>query len=227
MQPRCVRDKGVANLCEHKWYPVAYLPGQSNMEMTFESAQFDADLFALANDETFEKKTATVMETQTLKIASDTHKATLETAVAITAAMLTINGLAQAAAGATATAGEYTVGDSTQASANDPFTTEITFGDTDLTEVEVHVERTEELETIDVNNQQTFVGSAILKWPVYASGEETKAAGVKGYVLMHIYKCRVTAFPGLTLWSSPFVWQHTSKPSLNGETPYYMDNLPC
>lgn len=54
----------------------------------------------------------------------------------------------------------------------------------------------ETLSTIQVDNQQTFVGEAMLKWPVYSSGEEVKAAGVKGYMLMHIYKCRCTAMPG-------------------------------
>lgn len=54
----------------------------------------------------------------------------------------------------------------------------------------------EDASTIQVDNQQTFVGEAILRWPVYSSGEEIKAAGVKGYCYMHIYKCRCTAMPG-------------------------------
>ena len=37
-------------------YPVAYLPGQSTMEMTFESSQFDADLFALATNTEFKSE---------------------------------------------------------------------------------------------------------------------------------------------------------------------------
>ena len=52
------------------------------------------------------------------------------------------------------------------------------------------------VETAKIDNQQTFVGEAILRWPVYSSGEEVKAAGVKGYCMMHIYKCRCTAMPG-------------------------------
>ena len=31
---------------------------------------------------------------------------------------------------------------------------------------------------------------------VYSSGEEIKAAGVKGYLYMKIFKCRCTAAPG-------------------------------
>ena len=51
-------------------YPVAYLPGQSTMEMTFESAQFDADLFALASNTEF--KTESVELWGTANIAAET-----------------------------------------------------------------------------------------------------------------------------------------------------------
>ena len=62
--------------------------------------------------------------------------------------------------------------------------------------VEINYCYVQNVDTIKVDNQQTFVGEAILRWPVYSSGEEIKAAGVKGYAMMHIYKCRCTAMPG-------------------------------
>lgn len=34
---------------EHKWFPVAVIPGNSTFTMNFTCGQFDADLFAMAN----------------------------------------------------------------------------------------------------------------------------------------------------------------------------------
>lgn len=44
--------------------------------------------------------------------------------------------------------------------------------------------------------QVVFCLVMVVKWPVYANGQETKAAGVKGYVLEKIFKCRATQMPG-------------------------------
>lgn len=184
--------------------PVAYLPGQSTLEMTFESAQFDADLFALATNQTFEKKTVTVTDFFEVEVKAD-KTATIETPYAVkgtgaaAGTVVNINGL-KVAAGDTPAAGEFTVGDSTGGESGASFKTVITFVD-DLAgkTISVYVDREVEADTITVDNQQTFVGNALLKWPVYSSGDEEglSAGGVKGYLYQKIFKARCTAQPGM------------------------------
>ena len=49
---------------------------------------------------------------------------------------------------------------------------------------------------IQIDNKTTAVGELIAKWPVYSSGEEGNAGGVKGHLIMQVYKCRITQMPG-------------------------------
>lgn len=271
-------------------YPVAYLPGQSTMEMTFESAQFDADLFALATNTEFKDDKVEVWGHAEVDAEPEQENSTQSTFIIeseddLTGAKFYINGYAPAdgvagaltsasggdsetgTAGATVDVFEYTaktlqngdnpqrlglyVNTATEQSATPVYVlttdTEAQSGTTyyekkaksnlangvntvagfdvlpseadestgtyktkiilatsgtDIVglkkgeRLSVDWYREETLSTIQVDNQQTFVGEAMLKWPVYSSGEEIKAAGIKGYMLMHIYKCRCTAMPG-------------------------------
>ena len=52
-------------------YPVAYLPGQSTMELQMTSGQFNADLFAMANARTFGQKARSIFKTEHLTIAEN------------------------------------------------------------------------------------------------------------------------------------------------------------
>ena len=265
-------------------YPVAYLPGQSTMEMTFESAQFDADLFALATNTEFTKQDVEVWGSAVLEATEDDQtEFVIESEKDLTKAHFYINGFNQIGVEAGALGantqtyevasleagdspkekglyvkdsnGNYVLTDDTEiqsgveyyelkktensgSSTEGGTTNTETFTPTDNQKKDVNTVAgfkvlettkdastgvyktrivlkgkdgegiakgdqldvsyvyTENIDTIQVDNQQTFVGEAILKWPVYASGEETKAAGVKGYMIMHIYKCRCTAMPG-------------------------------
>lgn len=184
--------------------PVAYLPGQSTLEMTFESAQFDADLFALATNQTFAKETVTVTDFFEVEVASG-GTATLETPYAVkgtgaaAGTAVNINGVV-VAEGETPAAGEYTIADSTGGTDGASYRTVLTFGDNLAGKtISVYVDRNVEADTITVDNQQTFVGNAVLKWPVYSSGDEEglSAGGVKGYLYQKIFKARCTAQPGM------------------------------
>lgn len=303
-------------------YPVAYLPGQSSMEMTFESAQFDADLFALATNTAFKDEIVEVWGTAV--IPAETKNQTefiVESNKDLTGATFYINGYAAAVGRATTTGAANYVQETTvtgnpkelklyeklarmltsdtvvqsgkdyflsptdttaitqtegadpaangwyekASDATAPITVFVPTEDTtavenkayykfapsaatgastagtmvsgEISETGVHttapfnvnasvmdavtntyktrikladgdgIEIGDELvvsyvtkehhDTILVDNQQTFVGEAILRWPVYASGDETgQAGGVKGYVMMHIFKGRCTAMPG-------------------------------
>lgn len=174
--------------------------------MTFESAQFDADLFALASNQTFADDTVTVMDAFELPVVGG--KVTLTTSYAVKPAtagdsdpVVSINGL-KLGTGQSADEGKFLVGESTGGTDGAAYSTEITFNATDVANVgsvTVYVERTlTGVQAITVDNQQTFVGSCLLKWPVYSSGDEEglSAGGVKGYMFRKIFKCRCTAAPG-------------------------------
>lgn len=47
-----------------------------------------------------------------------------------------------------------------------------------------------------VDNRSTAMGEVICKWPVYGSSDVCTDSAIRGYVLMKIFKARVTAAPG-------------------------------
>lgn len=174
------------------------------MEMTFESAQFDSDLFALATNQTFDKEVVDVTDFYEVVISAE-KTAELATPYAVkgtgaaAGTEVNINGLT-VAKGETPEAGQFVVADSTGGVDGAAFKTVLTFADNLAGKtISVYVDRKVEADTITVDNQQTFVGNALLKWPVYSSGDEEglAAGGVKGYLYQKIFKARCTAQPGM------------------------------
>ena len=171
------------------------------MEMQCTSGQFNADLFAMANGQNFTEQTMCIPYTQNVELVKATEGATSTTYTFTTkgkvAADLTnypviVNGMED---GDGVEAGTYkaTVG-------TDRNSITIVVGDytneEDIKYLDVtyYVEQT--VKKIDIDNKSTAVGSLVAKWPVYSSGEEGNAGGVKGHLLMHVGKCRITAMPG-------------------------------
>lgn len=171
-------------------FPSAYLPGKSTMEMQMTSGEFNADLFAMANDREYVTETYQVPHSATLTVVNKTATIKLPQSVKDT---ITISGLTKA--DTSATAGSFTVEETAGGEGNEKYTVTLTFGD-DLDEVEMTYFASETANVIKVSNDTAAMGELIAKWPVYANGTETKAAGVKGYVLLNIFKCRVTQMPG-------------------------------
>ena len=185
-------------------YPVAYLPGQSTMEMQCTSGQFNADLFAMANGQNFKDSIMYVPFTKTIEIQAGVSSYTLEvqgTLVNTEAHPITIDGMEKVKDAGTGSleAGFYKVGEPT-AGTEGKYTAAITLGDTANDEGVNYISVTYYVQTdvkkIDIDNKSTAVGSLIAKWPVYSSGEEGNAGGVKGHLLMQVGKCRITAMPG-------------------------------
>lgn len=199
--------------------------------MTFESAQFDADLFALASNQTFGKGKVKVFETYEVTVSAS-NEAQLETPYSVKAdgveggPVVSINGMTS---GATASAGVYAIANSTGGESGAAFKTKLTFAADDGLAgktIEVYIEReVDQVDNIIVDNQQTFVGECILRWPVYSSGDEDglSAGGVKGYIYWRFFKCRVTSAPGYLI--VPFYIAIYINLPLNGESRY--GNLPC
>lgn len=181
-------------------YPVAYLPAASTLEMQLTSGQFDTSLFALANGGDFEADSTYKMPvTENLAVTSGI--VTLGTTENVTASDVVINGMDRVT-GSTPAAGKFAVATTgTEA----PYTTTITFNATDFADgdiVEVHYALTKSnAVSLNVTNDRAAIGEAILRWPVYNGGENVSqatfnGASIKGYVLMRVYRCRITAVPG-------------------------------
>ena len=47
-----------------------------------------------------------------------------------------------------------------------------------------------------IDNTTSVIGEALLRWPVYNSGDDCSDSGIKGYAEMRIFRCRVTQAPG-------------------------------
>jgi len=178
-------------------YPVAYLPGQSTMEMQATSGQFNADLFAMANNQVFENKTYAVPYTAMYDIDEAANTVEIESDASIVDT-IEISGMTK---GDAAAAGVFAVAETAPGEDNANYKTVVTlFADDvnalDAKEIEITYYINRQANVIEVDNKSAAVGELLAKWPVYATGDESDAAGVKGYVLMKVYKCRVTAMPG-------------------------------
>lgn len=172
-------------------FPVTYLPGQSTMEMQATSGQFNADLFAMSNNKTFSVQSYSVPYTAVYAVSAGTHTVEIMTDASIKDTII-VDGLEK---GETAAEGKFKVEETTP-SGGGQYKTTITLGDTDIEEVEVTYYVVKDANVIEIDNKTAAVGELIAKWPVYATGDESDAAGVKGYVLVKVHKCRVTAMPG-------------------------------
>jgi len=47
-----------------------------------------------------------------------------------------------------------------------------------------------------IDNKKVATGEAVLKWPIYASGEDCTDSSIKGYVILYMYRARLTRLPG-------------------------------
>lgn len=171
-------------------FPVAYLPGQSTMEISLTQGQFNADLFALANDRQFEKKAYNIFITEHPTIDATSHKAALTHTAA--EGTVSIRGLEE---DDSAAAGKFVVSDVT-ATETVPAHSEITFYSDEEGEIEISYEFTvADAEVIEVDNKSTAMGEAIFRWPVYGAAEDCTDSAIKGYIVMRVYRCRVTQMP--------------------------------
>ena len=67
----------------------------------------------------------------------------------------------------------------------------------DGAEVEVSYEYTvADAQVIEIDNKTSAIGEAVFKWPVYGDSQDCTDSAIKGYIVMHLYRCRVTQMPG-------------------------------
>jgi hypothetical protein len=175
-------------------FPVAYLPGQSTMEISMTSGQFNAELFALANGSNFnEDDTYTTFTTEHLIPDATAHTITLKnTPLENTVSIAGMKQGSAAAEESPATEGQEAT-DATFAVSGKT----ITLPESIEGEVEVSYEYTVAgAKVAMIDNATSAIGEAVFKWPVYNSGEDCTDASIKGYVIMRVFRCRVTQMPG-------------------------------
>ena len=174
-------------------FPVAYVPGQGTLEMQLTSAQFNADLFAMANGVAFADDADFRMPlTEYVTVGAD-HTATLSQTPLENS--IQINGMTQ----------DVEAGKEHATTKLTTFAVEgkkITFGEDITGTIEVYYEvESAGAKSVNIDNMTAASGEAICKWPVYAAGDDCAKNAVKGYAIMQVYKARVTAMPGFKLRS--------------------------
>ena len=132
-------------------------------------------------------------------IDATTHKAVLTHKAA--EGTVSIRGLEE---DESASAGKFVVAD-VEATQTVPAHSEITFNSDEEGEIEISYEFTvDDAEVIEVDNKSTAMGEAIFRWPVYGAAEDCTDSAIKGYIVMRVYRCRVTQMPGFdTSYKSP------------------------
>ena len=149
------------------------------------SAQFNSEMFAMANNSNFTESAFTDMFTEYVDVDATTHTATLYYTPIENS--IFIRGLTQ---DDTVGEGKYTV-TTTGGATTLAFNTDVS-GD-----VEVTYERSvANAHVMELDNQESAIGEVIFKWPVYSSSSDCSDSAIKGYYVVHVFRCRVTALPG-------------------------------
>lgn len=148
-----------------------------NVEMQVTSAKFEADLFAMTNATSF--KTESNFELPVHEHLTVSSEKTVTLAQTPKDGSVSIGNLVADT--------DFTVAEKI-----------VTLtAETAGTEIDVEYVTETSAEVAEITNKSSAVGTAILKYPVYASGDDCTEAGVIGYALVKVYKARVTAQPGL------------------------------
>lgn len=170
--------------------------------MQITSGKFEAELFSMANGTEFTDNASYTMPCVE-HVHPDSNGEVILTNVP-TASSLYIEGMTMVAYNATLASGQYKLktngasektlvfymGDST---ANPVVPPDVPTG----VNVEVHYEYTQAVKEAMIDNRSSAIGEAILVWPVYASSDDCSvSSSIIGYVVMKVFRCRVTAAPG-------------------------------
>jgi len=167
-------------------YPVAYLPGQSTFEMSITSGKFEADLFVMTNATNFTKNQSYQMPiTEVLTVDGQNQVDLAHTPVTGSVSIAGMEETAQSVV-----SGKFKVDTSGEI-------VKIQFYAGDIAnDVTVSYFYIVEAQEANIDNRSSAMGEAIMKYPVYGSGDDCTDSSIIGYVLVHVYKCRVTTQPG-------------------------------
>jgi hypothetical protein len=177
--------------------PLAFIDSDMTSEITFASAQFTLDMFAMANAAAITEGDYGTLESGLYTVDS-TLKVTLPFEVkAGSVKVLRPAGLAE---DTTLAAGKFTV-TITAATAQADGSTEIAFNSGDVAandEIRVaYIRRVVNASKVAVTTESTTAKGALwAHWPVYSSGSDCSESAKKGILHYCMKRCRATALPG-------------------------------
>ena len=177
-------------------FPLAYIDTDSTLEFQFESAQFDLEIFEMANGVSQEEGDFVMLDSNRFDVTTGL-KITIP--YEVKEGSVVIRGLEEAQ---TAVAGKFSVAITASAAAVDGSTV-ITFYEGDVTVGQVvrvaYQRRVVSASKVPVKTTSTTAkGSLFAHWPLYSDGTNCADAAVKGYLHLYIPRVRVTALPGFS-----------------------------
>ena len=177
-------------------FPLAYIDTDSTLELTFESAKFQTEIFEMANGVTTVEGDFGAFESKRYDVETGL-KVTLP--FEVKEGSVVIRGMEEAAAAA---AGKYKV-TITASTADTAGKTEITFNTGDVEVGQTirlgYNRRIVSAAKVPVlTTSTTAKGELWCHWPLYSDGTSCADASVKGMLHLHMYRCRVTALPGFS-----------------------------
>jgi len=174
-------------------YPVAYLPGQSTFEMSITSGKFEADMFVMTNATEFKKNAAYEMPiTETLDIDGANEIELSHTPITGTVSIGGLEETAQTPSHSDVPGQK----DTFKVTTNGGITKVIFAAGSVAKDVTVSYFYAVEAQEANIDNRSSARGEAVMKYPVYGSGEDCTESSIIGHVLVRVYRCRVTAQPG-------------------------------
>ena len=178
--------------------PLGFIETGATQEVTFASAEFDLEMFEMANASHITKGDFSTFETDLFAVAAD-HTVTLP--FEVQAGSVKIRNLEETTE-TTPTTGKFKVA-ITAATENAAGSTTITFAEADVTtgdEMRVGYKRRV------VNGDRLLVkttattakGELYLHYPISTSGDDCTEQNTKGYLHIYFPKVRATALPGFS-----------------------------
>lgn len=167
-------------------FPLAVLPGNSTFTMSFTSAQFDADMFAMANKTEYAENSNYELDTNERHEPDANHQIELiNTPVANSVYIAGLEPITTQSG--TITAGHYLINGKT-----------ITFSaDDDIDFVDVIYKYVKPAYEAIVTNKESAIGEASAIWPVYGNGDDCTDSDIIGYYVVKVFRARITAIPGM------------------------------
>lgn len=172
--------------------------------MQFTSGQFHADMFLMANNvqggyKTSEDATAPVTEYVVVTPGEGTVNKIVLKNVPVDYASIHVRGweVADTSGVPTTVPAGKILFDSTADEAKILYVNKEEFEAGKTVDVTYEVQYdADTVKEIMIDNRSTAIGEVICKWPVYGSSDVCTDSAIRGYVLMKIFKARVTAAPG-------------------------------
>lgn len=176
-------------------FPVAVLPGQQSFEIQLTSGQFNSEMFALATNRNFNSETYNVWFTETVTFVAGAGASTTSGSATLSYAPVAntfwFNGLDDndiVSINDRNVSVSIVPGDSTHSETGNNVAL--------VGEVEVTYQHAVSADVMYSTNRESAIGEVWMRWPIYSANEDCTDSAIKGYVELHVFRCRVTQGPG-------------------------------